>query len=448
MVVYSKTMRPMDDKYEYLKKIKLIRIENRKQYLTTQPGFHPSTKQYKEFKIKEIENCIYGKWGEESKGFRWLPPYGYFYANYVKIKQENDSKEEVTVKARLDDLEWMFSYLIAEAYGFSGFSGDEEYSCDRALIDEHEMKNAKKHVKRWEDLNHNGLLKKYIPAQEYLYKLHAKNLGKPLWHNEAKDAIILGSRSSGKTFFMVGLTVWFLIFDGAKSISKDWIDMKISANVIMGAAEDIATKEFCERVESAMNCLLTDEDLGVFKPRGYEPVPLLGRNMLGKTHDFYRYRFIENGIESGGTGSSFRPISYSPNKKGGGLTSAASVRVHLSVMDEIGKFAVSPIGVWGSNRALLRRNTKFGITLMAGTSGSLELLQEAKKIFENPKDFGMVSFKNQFTNEGVSSDIGFFIIGSFQFILILSAIISFLFSSDILSILFSCSSGEQITQTA
>ena len=396
-------------KYEYLLKVPLVRIENRSQYIVQQPHYHPITKQYKQFKIQQIEKCIYGMWGKESKGYRWLPPFGYFYANYVKIAQETDNKEEVTEKAKLDDLEWMLSYLVAEAYGFSGFEKDDEYSCDRALIDDYEMVLAKKQKSRYNHLyNSKGELKKYIEVQEYLYKLHEKDLGKALWYNEANDAIIMGSRASGKTYFMVGLTLWFMVFDGTKSIGEEWIKLKISANVIMGAAEDLPTQEFCRRLEIAMNCLLNDEDLGAYKIPGADVIPLLGRHMLGKTHDYWRYRIIINGVESGGTGSSFRPVAYSANKRGGGATSAASVRVHLSIMDEIGKFAVSPISIWGSNRALTRRNTQFGVQLLAGTSGNLELVQEAKKIFENPKDFNMVSFKNSYSSTP-GGKIGFFI---------------------------------------
>jgi hypothetical protein len=398
----------MDSRYDYLKEINLLKIENLKQYLVTQPHYHPSTKQYKQFKINQIEKCIYGVFGKETNGFRWMTPQGYFYANYVKIAQETADKEEVTKKARFDDIEWMFFYMVAEAYGFSGFSLDDEYTCDRAMIDEYEMLLAKEDKRRWKNLNNENGLKKYIPAQEYLYKLHPKDMGKPLWHNEAKDMIMMGSRSSGKSFLTVGLSLWFMVFDGTKSISKDWIDMKITANVIMGAAEAIASDEFNKRLEIAMNCLLLDEDLGVYHPKGYEPIPLLGRHMLGKPHEYWRYRFQNNGIESGGTGSSFRTVSYSINKKSG-ATAAASVRVNLSIVEECGKMSVSPIQIWGSNRALLRRNTKYGSALFLGTSGAIELVQESKRMFENTRDFGMVSFKNVYTNDANKGDIGFFI---------------------------------------
>jgi len=757
---------------DYLKELEFLRIENRGQYLIKQPHHHPASKQYKEFKIKEIKKCIYGLWGKESGGYRWMPPQAYFYANYVWIKQDNEKKEQVVLKPAFDDLEWMLFYMYAECYGFSGFELDEEFSCDSALIDKYEMSVAKNNKKRWAQIHKpDGSLKEYEKAQDYLYRLHTKNLGKPLWNNDAKDAIILGSRGAGKqlqlsekirikngwttmgdvqigdeiygsdgkltkvtakssteereyykitlrdgreieacedhlwkiwdknknkkvdkevysvintkemfkkyywnridskhkqkfgeekmckeyrfaiptmkaidevsnnlpidpyllglllgdgcivnspsitsgdkeiikfvqeecdrnnwtyrveieegkdciyitnknkvnkslkdllkklnlfgtksntkfipeqylytseenkrallqglmdtdgtcggdieyytvskqlsedfsnlvrsiginckialkktyykkdgvkilckdcyrimlytdtkvfrldrkqeeinmsrrksrynktfitniepiglrkgacisvdnedrtyitkdyivthnSYGLIGLTLWFMCLDGAKSFSKEFSEMRISANVIMGSADETSKKNFLIGLEDGMNYLLTEEDLGVYKykTKGLEDIPLVGRHMLGKTNNFWRYRFIENGLESGGSGSSFSPIAYSPNKKGGGATAAASRRVHLSIVDEVGKLQVSAIAVWGSNRALTRRTTKFGSQVFAGTSGNMDLIQEAKKMFQNPKDFEMVSFENKY--EKNSNEIGFFI---------------------------------------
>jgi hypothetical protein len=112
----------INNELDYLKNIKLIRIENRKQYLVKHPYYHPSTKQYKNFKIEEIKKCIYGFWGKESKGYRWMPPQAYFYTNYVWIKRNNEHGEEVAKSPSFDDLEWMLFYMFTEAYGFSAVS--------------------------------------------------------------------------------------------------------------------------------------------------------------------------------------------------------------------------------------------------------------------------------------------------------------------------------------
>lgn len=400
----------MINELEYLKNLKFLRIENRNQYLVTQPHHHPASRQYKDFKIREIKRCIYGLWGKESKGFRWMPPSAYYYANYVWIKQDNKKNEQVTLKPSFDDLEWLLFYMYTECYGFSGFELDEEYSCDNALIDEFDMEMAKENPERYESLlRPNGEYKKYKKCQEYLKELKEKELGRPLWNNDAKDAIILGSRGAGKSYTLIGLTLWFMCLDGAKAFSKEFAEMRISANVIMGSADDTSKQNFLTGLEEGMNYLLTEPDLGVYKykTKGLEDVSLLGRYMLGKPNNFWRYRYIENGLESGGTGSSFTQVAYSPNKKGGGATAAASKRVHLSIVDEVGKLLVSAIAIWGSNRALTRRTRKFGSQIFAGTSGNMDLIQEAKKMFQNPKDFEMVAFENIY--ETTSNDIGFFI---------------------------------------
>lgn len=393
---------------DYLRKLKLLRIENRKQYLIAQPHYHPSTKNYKEFKISEIKKCIYGLWGKESGGYRWMPPFAYFYANYVWIKSENDKKEEIAMKPSIDDLEWMLFYMFSEAYGFSGFEKDDKYSCDIALIDTYEMNSIKPTTDRYKYLySSDGNLKIYKKPQEYLHGLHSENLGKPLWYNNAKDCIILGSRGAGKSYILMGLTLWFMCLDGAKSLSKDFAEMRISANVTFGSADSVSQETFITKLGEAMNYLLTEPELGVYKTKGLDPIPFLGRHMLGQPHKDWRYRIIQNGKESGGTGTSFMPVTYSPNKKGGGTTSAAGQRVHLSIIDEVGKLQVSAISVWGNNDPLTIRTTKFGVQVFAGTSGNMELVQEAKKMFLNPSDFKMVSFPNIYENS--KNDIGFFI---------------------------------------
>ncbi len=393
---------------EYLKNIKLLRISNREQYLVKQPHYHPSTKTYKQFKIDEIKKCLYGVWGREKEGYRWMPPFGYFYANYVWIKRDNEDKEEIADKPSFDDLEWMIFYMFTECYGFSGFELDDEYSCDRALIDQYEMILAENSEKRYKALfNKNGELKKYKKPQDYLYELKPFNMGNPLWNNECKDCIILGSRGAGKSYVMIGLSLWFMCFDGAKSLSKEFIEMRISANVVFGSADSTSHQAFLTKIGEAMNYLLTEPELGVYKVKGLNPITLLGRHMLGLPHSNWRYRYIQNGVESGGTGTAFISVTYSLNKKGGGTTSAAGQRVHLSIVDEVGKLPVSAIGIWGSNRALTRRSRKFGVQVFAGTSGNMELVQEAKKMFQNPNDFDMVTYNNIYENE--SEEIGFFI---------------------------------------
>ena len=747
------------EEFALIEKIDLLKITDRSVFLIKQPGYHPSTKAYKEYKIKQYESIIYGFWGKQKDKYRWMPPMTYFYCNYVKIELENENKETLLKKANLDDVEWIIGYALAACYGFSGFENDDDYSCDKALINRFEFEAAERSEKRLKTLyNKKGELKKYITVEEYLYKEFDNEMGKPLWFNEAEDLMIFGSRGSGKmlqlqekvrtfkgwtemqnlkvgdlvygsngklapvisvseeqtgeyykitlrdgrtieacedhlwkvwdktknknrsevnysvlstkemvsnyyfdrkgknnertkefryalpvnesinehselpldpyflglllgdgcltkgtapsittndqeildycikqcelnnwtyritinknknifitnknkvkslpeylkelglygtksnskfipdiylyaseedklqltrglldtdgtidkshveyytvsdrlkndfmnlirslgiscnsrvkkthyikngikincqdchrisiftdkhifnlkrkqdklkkesnrsysrinktfiidiqpigkrigkcisvdnydntyitkdyivthnTFSIVGLICWLLIMDGTKSISKDWIDFNISASIIAGAASDTSLSEINRRVETALNCLLTDDDLGVYKAPGLEPVPLLGRHFLGQIHNGITYNYIVNGVKSGGTGSSYEPISYSPNKKGA-TTSAASKRVALSVVDECGRMPVSIKSIHGSNSALCKRITKFGVQLFAGTSSSdLELVQEAKEMFLNPTSYNMHGFKNKYTKDNV-----------------------------------------------
>lgn len=388
---------------KFIENFKYIHIHDRSQYLVKHPHYHPSTKQYKAFKIQEIEHCIYGKWAKQGEGWRWLPPVTYLYCNYIKIEMENERGETVTRLANLDDVEWIIGYAIAACYGFTSFEKETEFSCDKALIDPYEMILAKKNPERYKYLfKPNGELRTYITVEDYLFDVHDVNKGKPQWFNQADDLMIFGARGSGKTFSIIGLCCHLLLFDGTKSISKEWIEQQVSANIIAGAAGDLPIQEINKRIDVALSRLLTDEDLGVYHVPGADSIPFLGRHFLGQTTGVFRYRYVVNGRESGGTGSSYQSVSYAPNKKGS-TTSAASTRVALSIVDECGRMPVSIKSIHGSNSALCKRKTKFGVQLMAGTSSSdLELVQEAKEMFTKPSSFNMLSFYNPFTKEAPS----------------------------------------------
>ncbi len=130
------------------------------------------------------------------KNWRWIPPGLYFYLNFGTIlhKPENAPRTAPKQKMRpyLSDLELAFFYNWAEARGFSGFEDDEEFSCNRDIID------TEIDVLHPSCYNSKGELKKYIPAREYLRKLYDKPLGKHLYWNEAKNLMLLSARGLGK----------------------------------------------------------------------------------------------------------------------------------------------------------------------------------------------------------------------------------------------------------
>jgi hypothetical protein len=148
---------------------------------------------------QEKRKCIEGVW---SCG-KWMPGVVYFYVNFWKIKLTiPGSKQEIVARPFLRDLEWEKGYLYTEAKGFSGFSGDDEYSCNRLLLLskeelEEELLSAPAIIKM-SLYNSRGELKKYISAREYLRKNHGESKGKPVYLNEARNIIDIEARGGGK----------------------------------------------------------------------------------------------------------------------------------------------------------------------------------------------------------------------------------------------------------
>lgn len=182
-----------------------IRINNRKAFLLEEiPVIHPASVAYLKFWREQKKRCIEGFWAQDTvdkneKGcWRWMPPQLYFYANFcVILHQDEDgpvSAPKRRIRPALRDVEWVVLYSWIEARGFSGFRDDEKYSCCRALNN----KNINPKLLPKSCFNKEGKLKEYTPAREYLRKLHDAPLGLPIYDNEAKNLMMLGSRGFGK----------------------------------------------------------------------------------------------------------------------------------------------------------------------------------------------------------------------------------------------------------
>jgi len=393
------------------------RIENLQQYLITIPKYHPDDPRYLVFWREEKKKLIEGTWGVESNGFRFCPGVLYGYGNFYTIKDtDHEKKARISIRPKIRDLEWHRAYNYLEMQGFSGFELDDEYSCDRALLDEDLLefvRNARPN--RYERLiDKDGKTKKYINARAYLKKLHAKPLGKALFNNYSKNHMECGSRSGGKSYWASWLAVYVIITDSMKEY-----DLKAqvpTAAVCIGASVSDKSSELCTKVFNGLNAFATDKDLGVYGDEyseDYEPNPFY-KNMIGslevnnKKNPFrHEYTVMNKGNKYiRGTGSTIFHVSYAMNKASGD-ESAAGGRYNLSLVEECG-LMTNILEVHNSNVSTLRTDgEKFGSEIYFGTSGNMDLVTGTRKIFENPGDYDCLEFEDVF--EGTSKPIAFFI---------------------------------------
>lgn len=168
-----------------------------------------------------------------------MPGKLYFYVNFSTIKlNKAGSKVKSFGRPLLRDIEWMFFYLWEETRGFSGFLEDEDISCHRdldnpditnedlldlCLDDAGQIDPIKKYNLFRKELDADGNLirKKYVRAREYLRTVHPRNLGRPLYFNEAKNFLMLGCHEATQKIRM---------YDGA---TKEASDIKVG-DLLMG----------------------------------------------------------------------------------------------------------------------------------------------------------------------------------------------------------------------
>ena len=207
-------------------------INNRRNFLIPEiPNYHPSSVKYLKYWKKEKQRCIEGFWGVDDSdvnidplsiedkfwgggSYRFMPPKLYWYVNYGTIRHRPDhlprTAPKIKIRPYLRDLEWAYFYNEIEARGFSGFELDKEYSCNNYLKDSDEYTDAELtemckdqdgnviQLKYSNYFKEDGTRKTYISVREYIRQLFNKPLGIPIYENEAKNLMLLGSRGGGK----------------------------------------------------------------------------------------------------------------------------------------------------------------------------------------------------------------------------------------------------------
>lgn len=411
------------------------RTENLSQFLMEEvpllPKYHPT---YVKFWSRESKRCIEGVWGKMFGKWRYMPGNLYFFGNYGVI-EDTKIVDGVPVtkhyKPRIVDYFWEFSAMSWTAYGFSGFEKDEVYSCNRSI------ESYRKGEITLEQLPEScfkpdGNVKEYMDAFDYLLKLHDKPLGKSLFLNEARDVIVMGSRSGGKSYWVgIGELEYNFVFSGARRYDTKFITNKLKCRQVAGSADTTKSAELYDKFVQSQAAKTNNKDsdyvkwFGVYTEYYYDnrgnkkekitPCPFY-RHTIGNLDCPNKlnplkavYKIKRNGeYQKEGVGSELVHVNYS-TKKGDGAQAAVGGRYLFSDVEEVG-LVQNYIEVLGSNKSALRRNgRKMGVSWSQGTSGNITYVQEAKKVFSNPEDYDTIAFKNKFDKSGKTQSTGYFI---------------------------------------
>jgi|GEM_PF-1978156 len=156
------------------------------------PKFHAISQKYDRLTYWKIQKrrCVEGYWVSG----KWMPGTLYYYVNFHTIRfEEAGAASRKLGRPWLRDIEWEKAYVYEEAMGFSGFSDDTLHTCDRNYGPEKEK------ALRYGWITEDEVKKRiYVPAREYLRKIHPGDMGKPLYNNQAKNVLDLEARGGGK----------------------------------------------------------------------------------------------------------------------------------------------------------------------------------------------------------------------------------------------------------
>lgn len=211
--------------------MEFLKIKNRSNFIIKEiPTYNPASRKYFNFWVEQKTRAINGFWSiddasvdiditpekpdfpEDNSNWRYIPPIAYFYCNFGTIlanKKGASSGAKVPMRPSLDDVEWEFNYNWIEARGFSGFENDEEFSCNRKLLEGYsddelinmcldENGDIIKHLYN-NYFKKNKTRKTFVACREYVRRLFPKNMGNPVYGNDPKNMMILATRDKLNT---------------------------------------------------------------------------------------------------------------------------------------------------------------------------------------------------------------------------------------------------------
>ena len=395
-------------------------IRNVKNFLhRNHPELHPSTSEYDDYWERVARRCIEGYWGEDvdpltgEGGWRWMPGNLYFYINLCKISFKEGQDPQ---PPDLRDLEWHILYGLITAEGFSGFDEDEEYTCNR-IVDKIERDEPlgpgeeyllNKHTGVRESFTKkDGTYKKYVEAREYLYKTHSKPLGKPYFFNEAKNFQILSTRGIGKSLIMANpVALYAFTFNGARTF-EEWILETTKATLVVGAGDTEKSDELLDKFKMSEDRLATE--IGAYNRDGLKEMGYFWRPSSGslshKSKSPKTKRVKLEGSENLYKGADVKLVHTVFGQK---ADKAVSYRALKILIDEIGlvQKILKILALSGPSQFA---DYKWGLTLLTGTGGVMEKIGGAQEVFENPRAYDFLEYKDDFNEQ--ETEIGCFIPG-------------------------------------
>jgi hypothetical protein len=353
------------------------------------PNFHPELEYYERvgFWKEEKRKCIEGYW---SSG-KWMPGPLYYYVNFHNIQFEDEtSVAQAFGLPFLRDIDWELFFIYEECRGFSGFSDDKKFTCDRKYGPEKELSIKLQRITKAEAES-----KTYITAREYLRKNHGKSLGKPLYKNASQHFMSIQARGSGKSYSTSAIVAHNFLFDGSTDYD-DYVERRklkqyTSSESIIGAIDTKYTMPLVDKVKIALELLPGSFTMG----DDIYPSPLAAEF----SGSLQANKFITSDLSK----SKLYHRTFKDNP-----LAANGTRPNIVALDEVG-FMYNIKESWGAIEATQASKAKKNLVIWAlGTGGlvSGRAALYAESIFRNPSEYNCVEFEDVFEHRG---KIGYFV---------------------------------------
>ena len=365
---------------------------------------NPLSQKYMRYWKQQKRRIVEGYWHDG----KWMPGNLYFYVNFTKISLSKDrnAKGKVIAKPFLRDLEWEKAYVYAEARGFSGFADDDEYSCHNDLLKQPEDRYFPLPK---ECFTKGGKEKKFIFARDYLRRIHSKNLGKPLYQNNASNVIDLESRGNGKSYTAAGMMgAHNFITDGALDYDLYLAGLRGEADrmkteTLVGAIDAKYSTDLLEKMETCIEQLagaVTFQGKEYRSPfhKAYTGSLYSGKKMIQAKVEVK----IDGDWFKKGSGSMIHHRTFKDKP-----LAAAGTRNSLAILEE-GMFMNNlKEAIGGMKDTTYDGPNKFGIIYIMGTGGGADgKTDEAMDVFYNPVSYDCLAFDDIWEESG---EVGFFV---------------------------------------
>jgi len=321
-----------------------------------------------------------------------MPPALYYYANFGTIKKNiKFSSAKVYDRPDLRDLEWDLFYHYSEARGFSGFKYDDVYSSHRILLDP-DVTDDFLLLNLPETLNSKGERKTYVPARDYMRKLHPTALGPPLFDNEKKNLMLLGSRDLGKSFAVgVGMVGHMFLFPPAANHTK-----RIPTEVLVGASISDKSRDLLKKTKDSFDFLPGKRTIsGRTYPSPFYKQYSGSWSVNSDIKAEYKKK-VDGRWDTVGSRAVIKHRSFNENP-----FAAQGTRPDLMVIEEAGMAPELKDIYVHSVDALRRGLTKTGTLLVLGTGGDMAKgTLPASEMFYEPEKYDFLAFEDIYEQRG------------------------------------------------